>query len=91
MFDLALPRAKTLGMVSLKRIAAELDVSYSLVSKVLNDRLGTTGVSPATRDAIQKKAKELNYVPNRLAVALKAGRKGVVGIFFHHMGILGAM
>lgn len=78
------------GMVSLKRIAAELDVSYSLVSKVLNGRLGTTGVSEATRDAIQKKAKELNYVPNRLAVALKAGRRGVVGIFFHHMGIPGS-
>lgn len=77
-------------MVSLKRIAAELDVSYTLVSKVLSGRLGTTGVSMAKREAILNKARELNYVPNRLAVALKAGRKGTVGIFFHHMGIPGS-
>lgn len=77
-------------MASLKRIAAELDVSYTLVSKVLSGRLGTTGVSPTTREAIIKKAKELDYVPNRLAVALKAGRKGAVGIFFHHLGSPGS-
>lgn len=77
-------------MASLKRIAADLNVSYTLVSKVLSGRLGTTGVSPQTRDAILKKAKELDYIPNRLAVALKAGRKGAVGIFFHHMGSPGS-
>lgn len=77
-------------MASLKRIAAELDVSYTLVSKVLNGRLGTTGVSSKTREAILKKAKELDYIPNRLAVALKAGRKGTIGIFFHHLGSPGS-
>ncbi len=77
-------------MVSLKRIAAELDVSYSLVSKVLNGRLGTTGVSAKTQDAIRRKAQQLNYVPNRLAVALKAGRKGAIGVFFHHLGTPGS-
>lgn len=77
-------------MASLKRIAAELNVSYTLVSKVLSGRLGTTGVSPKTREAILKKAKELDYIPNRLAVALKAGRKGVAGIFFHHLGSPGS-
>ena len=77
-------------MVSLKRIAADLGVSSTLVSKVLSGRLGTTGVSPKTRDAIIKKAKELDYTPNRLAVALKAGRKGAVGIFLHHIGSPGS-
>lgn len=77
-------------MPSLKRIAADLGVSYTLVSKVLSGRLGTTGVSPATRDAILKRAKELNYTPNRLAVALKAGRKGAVGIFLHRIGSPGS-
>lgn len=79
-----------ISMVSLKRIAAELDVSYSLVSKVLNGRLGTTGVSAKTQDAIRRKARQLNYVPNRLAVALKAGRKGAIGVFFHHQGTPGS-
>lgn len=77
-------------MASLKRIAAELDVSYTLVSKVLSGRLGTTGVSAKTREAILKKARELDYVPNRLAVALKAGRKDAMGIFFHHLGTPGS-
>ena len=77
-------------MASLKRIAAELGVSYTLVSKVLSGRLGTTGVSARTREAILKRAKELDYVPNRLAVALKAGRKGAVGIFLHSIGSPGS-
>ena len=77
-------------MASLKRIAAELNVSYTLVSKVLSGRLGTTGVSEKTRHRILKKAKEIDYVPNRLAVALKAGRKGAVGIFLHHVGSPGS-
>jgi LacI family transcriptional regulator len=77
-------------MASLKCIASELGVSYTLVSKVLSGRLGTTGVSPKTREAILRKAKQLDYVPNPLAVALKAGRKGAVGIFLHHIGSPGS-
>lgn len=77
-------------MSSLKEIAADLGVNYTLVSKVLSGKLGTTGVSAKTRDAILKKAKELNYTPNRLAVALKAGRMGTVGIFLHHLGTPGS-
>ena len=77
-------------MASLKCIASELGVSYSLVSKVLSGRLGTTGVSFKTRQAILRKAKQLEYVPNPLAVALKAGRKGTVGVFVHYIGSPGS-
>lgn len=77
-------------MASLKQIAGELGISYTLVSKVLSGRLGTTGVSDKTRDAILRKAKELQYTPNRVAVALKAGRNGAVGIFLHHLGTPGS-
>ena len=77
-------------MSSLKRIAGDLGVSYTLVSKVLSGRLGTTGVSAKTRDAIIARAAELEYVPNHLAVALKAGRKGSVGIFLHGIGSPGS-
>jgi len=72
-------------MVSLKQIAAELDISYTLVSKVLRGKMGTTGASEKTRDAIFKKAKELGYRPNAAAVALKTGRRGAVGLFFHQV------
>ena len=61
-------------MPSLKSIAAELGVSYTLVSKVLSGRMCSTGVSAATREAILKKAEEVHYQPNHLAVALKRGK-----------------
>jgi LacI family transcriptional regulator len=77
-------------MGSLKRIASDVGVSYTLVSKVLSGRLSTTGVSEKTREAILKRARELDYTPNRLAVALKAGRKGAVGIFVHQHGSPGS-
>jgi LacI family transcriptional regulator len=77
-------------MASLKRIAADVGVSYTLVSKVLSGRLSTTGVSERTRAAILKRARELEYTPNRLAVALKAGRKGSVGVFLHSHGSPGS-
>lgn len=77
-------------MPSLKEIAQELDVSYTLVSKVLSGRMGTTGVSASVRGRILQKAKELNYTPNPLAVALKAGRKDAVAVFLHEIGVLGS-
>jgi len=73
-------------MASLKRIASELGVSFPLVSKVLSGKMGTSRVSARSREMILAKARELNYKPNRLAVALKAGSKATIGIFFHHMG-----
>jgi LacI family transcriptional regulator len=77
-------------MVSLKQIGADLGVSYTLVSKVLNGRMGTTGASAATREAILKRAEELDYRPNRLAVALKQGKKGAFGVFLHSSGVPGS-
>ncbi|XHR30502.1 MAG: LacI family DNA-binding transcriptional regulator [Chthoniobacteraceae bacterium] len=77
-------------MASLKQIAEELGISSALVSKVVSGRMGTSRTSDKTRNAILNKAKELNYTPNSLAVALRAGRKATIGIFFHHMGIPGS-
>lgn len=77
-------------MGSLKDIASELGVSYTLVSKVLRGKLGTTRVSERARKAILAKAKEVDYKANPAAVALKGGRKGAVGIFLHHLGTPGS-
>lgn len=68
----------------------ELNVSRSLVSKVLSGRLGTTVVSEKKRNLILAKAKELNFMPNRLAVALKTGSRGSVAVFLHESGIRGS-
>jgi LacI family transcriptional regulator len=73
-------------VASLKDIAGSLGVSVALVSKVLNRRMGTSGCSEKTRKAILAKAKQLRFRPNPLAVALRAGRKGTVGVFVHPIG-----
>jgi LacI family transcriptional regulator len=52
--------------------------------------MGTTGASEQTRKAVLRKAKELDYRPNTLAVALKSGRKNAVGMFLHRMGTPGS-
>ncbi|WP_309383823.1 LacI family DNA-binding transcriptional regulator [Cerasicoccus frondis] len=77
-------------MASLKEIAKDVGVSHALVSRVLSNRMGTTRVSEKTRQKILDRAKELNYTPNPLAVALKRGRKGAVGVFLHAVGVPGS-
>lgn len=73
-------------MVSLRDIAREVDTSVGLVSKVLNGRMGTTGVSVAKRKKIIAKAQELGFVPNRTALALRSGQIGAIGVFVHSWG-----
>lgn len=77
-------------MLTLKEIAADLGVSHTLVSRVVSGRMGTTRVSEATRLAILKRAKEVDYQPNRFALALKQGHKGIVGLFVHDVGTRGS-
>lgn len=77
-------------MPSLKDIAAAVGVSHTLVSRVLNNRMGTTRVGEKTREAILQRAREMDYRPNPLAIALKRGRKGVVGVFIHQVGVAGS-
>jgi len=73
-------------MATQKDIAQHLGVSASLVSKVLNDRLGTTNVRPELVEAIRNAADELGYRPNLTAKALAQGRQGVIGVFLRRIG-----
>ncbi len=75
---------------SLVDIARSLNVSISLVSKVLNGRLGTTGASADTIAAIRQKADELGYVKNSAAAGLATGRQNVIGVYIHHHGVPGS-
>lgn len=77
-------------MASLKDIAAELKVSKTLVSAVLNNRQGTIRVSPQLAAAIKKKAEELGYQKNSTAAALSTGRHDTIGAFIHQSGELGS-
>jgi LacI family transcriptional regulator len=71
---------------SLKDVAEALNVSYSLVSKVMGGRMGNTRARPEIIQAIHAKAKELDYHPHPLASALKRGHKGAVGVLIHPVG-----
>jgi LacI family transcriptional regulator len=77
-------------MVTLKQIAAELGVSHTLVSCVASGRMGNTRVSEATKQAILARIEEVGFQPNRLALALKGGHKGYVGVFLHKHGTYGS-
>lgn len=75
---------------SLRDIAKELNVSISLVSKVVSGRFGTTSVRKETQEMILAKAKELNYAPNLLATALQKGHTGSIGLIMHPVGVPGS-
>lgn len=77
-------------MVVLKDIAAALGVSISVVSRVLNNRMGNTRVRPVVAEQIRAKAREMGYQPNPAAVALSSGRQNVLGVFIHRIGTLGS-
>lgn len=77
-------------MASLKDIAAELDVSVSLVSKVLNNRMGSTLARPQVIEAIRKKAKEMNYQKNSSAFSLSTGCHHTIGVFIRRHGEIGS-
>lgn len=63
--------------VSLKDIARICNVSVSTASKALNDRADISG---AKKEEIQRVAKELGYVPNYMASALKSKRTKNIGV-----------
>ena len=66
-------------MISIKDIAAACGVSVATVSKALNNH---RDVSRITRQAVQEKAKELGYLPNAQARALKTHRTYNLGVLF---------
>lgn len=73
-------------MATLKDIAVHCDLSISLVSKVLNNRMGNSGAKQDVIDAIRKAAVELGYRKNLSAQALRNGRHNVIGVLMHHFG-----
>lgn len=87
-------------MVTLKDIAEKANVSIATVSRVLNNKAGSIGISEKTRQRVLQVARELDYQPNRLARSLRMGKtlKHILFIyvigsqddfflhpFYHHM------
>ncbi len=68
------------GSCTIKKIAEELGIAHSTVSRVLNDAPSAKIVSKATRDRIKEAVARLGYVPNVNARRLIKSRSSVVGI-----------
>lgn len=66
-------------MVSLKDISAVCGVSIATVSKALNDH---SDIGAETKEHIKQVAKEMGYLPNAAAKALKTHRTYNIGVLF---------
>ena len=73
-------------MAGIADIAKTVGVSMSLVSKVLNGRMGKSSVRPELAAKIHACARKAGYVPNATARALVNGRQNVVGVFLSRHG-----
>ncbi len=62
---------------TLQDIATKLNTTTSTVSRALNDN---PRISKATKKAVLKAAKELNYQPNNIAAALRRGKSHLIGV-----------
>ncbi|GAC1374114.1 MAG: LacI family DNA-binding transcriptional regulator [Hymenobacter sp.] len=58
-------------------LARELGVSMTTISRALSDH---HSIGPATKQAVLKLAKKLNYQPNHLAAALRKGKSKLLGV-----------
>lgn len=71
--------------ITLKKIAEQLGLSISTVSKALKDY---PDVSAKTKDKVRSLVAELNYVPNSSAVSLRSQRTNTIGVIIpetvHH-------
>lgn len=66
-------------MVSLKDISIACGVSVATVSKALNDH---EDIGRETKERIRRTAKEMGYLPNAMARALKTNRTYNIGVLF---------
>ena len=66
--------------VSLKDIAAEIGVSVSLVSYVLNGHAEKKRVGEEIAKKIRTTAERFNYIPNQIAKTLKTNKSHTIGL-----------
>ncbi|MDQ6610006.1 MAG: LacI family transcriptional regulator [Bacteroidota bacterium] len=67
----------TISKTTITDIAHELNITASTVSRALS---GHAAISKATKNAVHKTAKKLNYHPNRLASSLRLGTSKIIGV-----------
>ena len=70
------------GRVTIKSIAEALGVSFSTVSKALND---DPNVSDATKRLVREKAREMRYVRNYYAKSLRSEHSKTIAVLFNDL------
>lgn len=65
------------GLVTIKDIARELNISPSTVSRALKDH---PDISVETKKAVNALAKKLNYQPNSIALSLRKSKTNTIGV-----------
>jgi LacI family transcriptional regulator len=73
-------RPRTKRKVTIKDVAREAGVSYSTVSRVVNDY---KYVNPDTREKVAEAMERLGYIANQQARSLVKGRSQVIGLLIH--------
>lgn len=63
--------------VTIKEIAKNLDLSFSTVSRALNNH---PSISVATQQKVKKMAAELGYEPNQTAIFFQKGKTFTIGV-----------
>jgi LacI family transcriptional regulator len=73
-------RSQAAAGISLKELAARLNLSTTTLSLVLNDAPSAASIPQETKDRIFSAARELNYRPNYLARSLRVQRTHTLGV-----------
>ena len=74
---------KSSGNVTIVDVAREAGVSYTTVSRVLNNK---QNVRPETRERVLAAMTRLGYVVDQRARSLAGGRSQVIGLLVHDLG-----
>ncbi len=65
---------------TLKRIAEQLGVSTTTVSRVLSGQARQYRISQATEEAVRKLARQYNFIPNPIARGLRLSKTSTIGL-----------
>ncbi|WP_183574676.1 LacI family DNA-binding transcriptional regulator [Mucilaginibacter sp. X5P1] len=71
--------------ISIKDIAAELNISVTSVSFILNGKSKEKGISDALTERVLKYVRETGYKPNHLAKSLRTGKTKIISLLIENI------
>src|ERR1700761_4352763 len=71
--------------VSIKDIAAQLNISTTTVSFILNGKGKEKGISDVLTERVLKYVKEIGYTTNQLAKSLRTGKTNIISLLIENI------